>query len=346
MKTAFEILARDVRSLLRNPIALLVVGALLVLPGLYAWYCIVANWDPYSHTGNVPVAIVNHDKGATSDLAGEINIGKQVVDKLRDNDNIRWQFYDDEQEALEDTALSICWATIVFPEDLSSRVVGIFEGSKDPPTINYYPNEKYNAVATKVTDSAAQTLVREINQEFSSTVNETLLEKAQDFADKAEQKAGDAGDTALGEIASAQEDLDRIIAALDDAQGSIAGWRDAAAGAQGALSGVEEQLPVIRDALAAGSSDVTKLRKKTDEFSGVFAQSLIDSSASLASFAGAASKNLGTASSDVSALSGRSTRPSRSSRPSRIRCFQAMRRPTYATASTARWTSCATPAQP
>ena len=46
MKTIGGILLRDLKALGRNPVALIVVLALVVLPGLYAWYCIVANWDP------------------------------------------------------------------------------------------------------------------------------------------------------------------------------------------------------------------------------------------------------------------------------------------------------------
>ncbi len=68
MRTSFEIFLRDLKALRRNPAALLVVIALLVLPGLYAWYCIVANWDPYSNTGNVPIAIVNEDEGGNERL--------------------------------------------------------------------------------------------------------------------------------------------------------------------------------------------------------------------------------------------------------------------------------------
>ena len=72
MKTTLEILKRDLRALIKNPIALLVVGALLVLPGLYAWYCIVANWDPYSNTGSVPVAVVNEDVAECTDTVEKI----------------------------------------------------------------------------------------------------------------------------------------------------------------------------------------------------------------------------------------------------------------------------------
>jgi len=94
MKTVGAIFKRDVLALVKNPIALIVVAGLLVLPGLYAWYCIVANWDPYANTGRMPIAVVNEDRGAKNNLAGEIDIGKQVSEKLADNDSIDWRFYD------------------------------------------------------------------------------------------------------------------------------------------------------------------------------------------------------------------------------------------------------------
>ena len=50
--------------LLKAPAALIVVGALLVLPSIYTWYNVVAFWDPYSATGNLKVALVNQDEGA------------------------------------------------------------------------------------------------------------------------------------------------------------------------------------------------------------------------------------------------------------------------------------------
>ena len=97
MRTVGGILLRDLKALVRNPIALIVVIALLILPGLYAWYCIIANWDPYSNTERMPIAIVNEDKGASSSMTGDVNIGKNVVDKLHDNENIDWRFYDSKE---------------------------------------------------------------------------------------------------------------------------------------------------------------------------------------------------------------------------------------------------------
>ena len=100
MRTSFEIFLRDLKALGRNPAALRVVIALLVLPGLYAWYCIVANWDPYSNTGNVPIAVVNEDEGVTDKTLGRLDLGTQIEEALKENDQLGWAFSGDVAAAL------------------------------------------------------------------------------------------------------------------------------------------------------------------------------------------------------------------------------------------------------
>ncbi len=299
MKTALEILKRDLRALFKNPIALLVVGALLVLPGLYAWYCIVANWDPYSNTGSMPVAIVNEDKGATNDLAGEINIGKQVIDAIADNDKIDWRVYESKEAALEDTRLCTVYACIVLPKDLSANMLGIFEGSQNEPVIEYYPNEKYNAVATKVTDGAAQGLVRQINTGFSSTVSKKVLESTQRVADNVEAKAGEVGRSAIAEVKDIKNDLNKITASLDDAMSSIEKWRTATDGADSALASTVEQLPEVRRLLDDGSAQLNDLRTKTSDFESGLSKTLLDSASTVSGLSGQTSTHIAQATQDL-----------------------------------------------
>ena len=172
----------------------------MMSPPAVVWYCILANWSPYSNTGNVPVIVVNNDKGATSSLAGELDIGKQVIEKLADNYKIKWEIYDDEEEARLHVERGDAYAMIVIPEDLSKNIAGIFEGSDKQPQVLYYPNQRYSAVATKVTDSAAQTLVKSMNQAFASTVNAKLVDTVGQGVDKIEAGAERARSTLGGEV--------------------------------------------------------------------------------------------------------------------------------------------------
>ena len=65
MRTVWQVFLRDCRRILRNPVAVVVTLGVAMLPSLYAWFNILANWDPYSATGNLQVAVANEDQGTT-----------------------------------------------------------------------------------------------------------------------------------------------------------------------------------------------------------------------------------------------------------------------------------------
>ncbi|NTS21710.1 hypothetical protein HT105_22500 [Bacteroides fragilis] len=46
---------------------------------------------------NIKVAVVNEDKGGSSDVTGHIDVGKQVTEQLHDNHQLGWQFLDAEE---------------------------------------------------------------------------------------------------------------------------------------------------------------------------------------------------------------------------------------------------------
>ena len=51
------------RAITRHFFAFVIIIAITVIPALYAWFNIYANWDPYGNTGNVAIAIASDDKG-------------------------------------------------------------------------------------------------------------------------------------------------------------------------------------------------------------------------------------------------------------------------------------------
>lgn len=50
MGKVFRIFWRDLKRILRNPVAVIVTLGVCVIPSLYAWFNILANWDPYEST--------------------------------------------------------------------------------------------------------------------------------------------------------------------------------------------------------------------------------------------------------------------------------------------------------
>ncbi|WP_307000794.1 YhgE/Pip domain-containing protein [Lederbergia panacisoli] len=75
MKSIQKIYTNDIKNIFTNWAAAIMIGGLIVLPSLYAWLNIAAMWDPYSETGNLPVAVVNEDQGAKI-RDKDIDVGK------------------------------------------------------------------------------------------------------------------------------------------------------------------------------------------------------------------------------------------------------------------------------
>lgn len=69
MKNIWKIFTGDLKKLVKQPFALVIIIGLCVIPSLYAWFNIFANWDPYANTGGIPVAVVSLDK-CKMDLSG------------------------------------------------------------------------------------------------------------------------------------------------------------------------------------------------------------------------------------------------------------------------------------
>ena len=63
MKKIFRIFLNDLRSVAKNLIVFIVIIGICILPALYAWFNIAANWDPYSSTDGLTFAVCSMDKG-------------------------------------------------------------------------------------------------------------------------------------------------------------------------------------------------------------------------------------------------------------------------------------------
>ena len=122
MKRAFQILKRDMSRLAHNPIAMIVVAGVCLLPSLYAWFNIAANMDPYGNTGAVQIAVANLDKGTENELTGSLNAGEEIVDQLKENHDLGWKFVKKE-EAVDGVKSGKYYAAIVIPEDFSESML-------------------------------------------------------------------------------------------------------------------------------------------------------------------------------------------------------------------------------
>ena len=147
------------------------------VPALYAWFNITGFWDPYSQTSHIRVAVANEDEGATKEQIGTVNVGAMLETQLKGNDQLGWHFVSAD-EARAEVERGDSYAAFVIPASFSRDLTGIVDGTYVKPNIQYYVNEKNNAVAPKITGAGATALDRQINSAFVSTVAKVLSEKA------------------------------------------------------------------------------------------------------------------------------------------------------------------------
>lgn len=187
MKMIKQIFFSDIKSLTGNFFVLAIALGLCMLPALYAWFNIYSNWDPYGNTGNVRIAAASADKGFTDNNGNTVNAGEQVMKSLKESDSIEWVFTSTEN-ARKKVDSGDCYAAVVLPETFSSYMYdGLRQGLKRPE-ISYYVNEKKNAVATKITDTAVATLQNSLNEMYISTLVSNLFSKEASVADAIQEE--------------------------------------------------------------------------------------------------------------------------------------------------------------
>lgn len=183
MKNILKIIESDIKRLRTNVVAIVVLIGLTVIPSLYAWFNILSNWDPYEAdaTSRIKVAIATEDLGV--EIEGvKLNMGDNIAQALHENDTIGWVFTDKASEAVKGVESGEYYAALVIPEDFSNDMISFITGDLNHPKLEYYCNQKKNAIAPKITDKAKTAVKEQVNATFISTIAETLIDKGSDIS--------------------------------------------------------------------------------------------------------------------------------------------------------------------
>ncbi|MBC5585490.1 YhgE/Pip domain-containing protein [Eggerthella sp. NSJ-70] len=301
MKTVFQILLRDLKRLARNPVAIIVTLGVCVIPSLYAWYSIEANWDPYANTSGIRVAVSNEDAGTRDDVVGDLDVGAEVVDGLRDNTQLGWEFVS-QDEAMEGVRSGAYYAAIVIPKSFSEDLVSAAYGGSEKPQLEYYVNEKKNSVAPKVTDAGAAAIEEQINSMFIQTVSKAVVSGAQQVGHEAEDGVAAAEGSLTSGVSEAASALGDARGLLDGMGGTVAASRDSAARARATLSDLLNQLPTLSAALDEGGGLLTEARDAANGYFSSAASSVGRASSLVSSAAVQTNAAIGQTAGDVTAL--------------------------------------------
>lgn len=262
VRKSVQVFRRDVTRILRARRTWVIVLGVLLTPALYAWFNITAFWDPYANTGNIRVAVVNLDEGATSELTGPIDVGSQVVDQLHDDHQLGWQFMgaDEAQAAVRSGEV---YAAIVIPKDFSSDLLSITTGTFTQPALTYYVNEKASAIAPKITDVGAAGIDSKISSAFIEQVAEAATAELKDAGDSVELKLLNAKndglnafDEASTSVASARQGIADMKAGIERSRGSLSGAQTTLGDVDRTLGDVQTALGQAQQIVAQAQTDV------------------------------------------------------------------------------------------
>ncbi|WP_368088448.1 YhgE/Pip family protein [Bifidobacterium bifidum] len=270
MRTIWRIFTRDLMRILRNPVAVVVTLGVAIIPSLYAWFNILANWDPYSSTGNLQVAVANEDKGTTSDLVGRLDAGKQVVSQLKKNDRLGWTFVSADK-AVEGVQSGEYYAAIVLPKDFSESLINSITGSSDKPNIIYYVNEKKNAIAPKITDTGATTIDSQINATFVSTVSKTLVQTMTKEGGKLSQSADGTRTSVVNDLNGLIEQLNDIDSSLGRMGGTFDDAKKGIKQAKSTVASLKRQISSAQKAAKQSQKLLTQVQGSAQSFSSSLA---------------------------------------------------------------------------
>ncbi|WEV69320.1 YhgE/Pip domain-containing protein [Bifidobacterium sp. ESL0775] len=178
MRTIWRLFTGDVRRITSNIISIIILMGLVVIPALFTWFNVTASWDPFGNTKNLKFAVASVDEGYSSDLMPvKMKLGDQVIGQLRANSQLDWTFTT-KDKAIEGTKSGTYYAAVIIPKDFSRNMMTFFSSNAKHATLEYYTNEKKNAVAPKVTGQGADQISKEVNEMFAKTITSTALSVA------------------------------------------------------------------------------------------------------------------------------------------------------------------------
>ncbi|WP_242309631.1 YhgE/Pip domain-containing protein, partial [Bacillus cereus group sp. BfR-BA-01524] len=166
-----QLLRKEFTEIIKSKKILIPIIAVLFVPILYAGMFLWAFWDPYKQLDDLPVAVVNLDKGALFD-GKPIEVGKGLVDNLKDNKSFKWEFVS-EKEAKKGMEGRKYYMLVRIPDDFSSNATTLLKDNPKRLNLEYIPNESLNFLSSQIGGTA----IEKIKGEVASTLTKTYAEK-------------------------------------------------------------------------------------------------------------------------------------------------------------------------
>ncbi|KWW20648.1 phage infection protein [Peribacillus simplex] len=267
-----QLVLHDIKAMWMHKHGRIALIFLLVVPLIYSGFFLAGYWNPYGQLDQLPVAVVNHDKGAMMDDK-PVEAGEDFVKELKKQKELDFHFI---SQKAADTGLKkgTYYMVVTIPKDFSKNVTTLMDEKPETAKLLYTVNPGKNFVASQISTTAVEKMTTKINASITKVYSEGILSKFQDVS----KGLADAGDGAeklhQGTVAakSGSEKLSDGIQALNsgaeklqsgsnelvDGQDALANGADGISdGSQSLYSGMK-QLSTGHQSLENGMKDLNR----------------------------------------------------------------------------------------
>ncbi|WP_108670129.1 YhgE/Pip domain-containing protein [Peribacillus acanthi] len=169
------------KSIIRNRKLLIPIIAVLFIPILYSGMFLWAFWDPYEQLDDLPVAIVNEDKGA--DYNGEqLHLGEDLTDKLKESKQFNFRFVD-KDTGYDHLKKQDYYLLVEIPENFSENATTLLDEHPQKLELKYVPNESYNFLSAQIGETAMERIKASLSEKITETYAESVFDKVSEMAD-------------------------------------------------------------------------------------------------------------------------------------------------------------------
>lgn len=163
----------ELRRFKRAKLARVAIVAIILLPLLYSALYLWAFWNPFNHVNNLPIALVNSDKGTT--VKGKpLDAGAEVVKGLHENKQLNWTDTSPE-EAARGVKDGDYYFALEIPENFSQAVASPASDNPEKAQLRVTYNDANGYLSTLIGQNAMSTLLQTVSDEMGAQVADQIL---------------------------------------------------------------------------------------------------------------------------------------------------------------------------
>ncbi|MFC5405961.1 YhgE/Pip family protein [Cohnella soli] len=257
----WSIFRKSFANFMSKPMFIVSLVAVSFIPILYSGFLIKGTWDPYGQLNELPVAIVNLDRGAVSEGEAK-NIGNDFVNELKKNESFDWHFVN-EEEARQGMLGNRYYAQITIPADFSEKAVSLAGDKPRQAELVFESNSYYNFVAGQISENATKELKEKLSHSLTEAYSRGIFGKLETLASgirDASEGARKLRDGAL-DLNNGASKLNGGLATLSEGANKLNG------GAGSLVSGAKKLADGAKEA-SKGATDLTSGARKLADAGG------------------------------------------------------------------------------